>query len=144
LLSFNKERYLTINNFCGRMIQGQYTGKLIEGVREGVGKLEWSNGDIYEGRDAVVSTCSCRLPVKLLVTAGEFKNGLRHGKGVFYENNRTRKYEGTWSMSMKEGACKPNKYGIDSHNAEVTLHISHRKWNRILWQWRFLHWRVYA
>jgi hypothetical protein len=33
------------------MIQGQYTGKLIEGVREGFGKLEWSNGDVYEGID---------------------------------------------------------------------------------------------
>jgi hypothetical protein len=37
------------------------------------------------------------------VTLGDFKNGLRHGKGTFYENNKSRKYEGMWSMSMKEG-----------------------------------------
>ncbi len=31
------------------MINGDYTGNLQEGVREGWGKLEWSNGDVYEG-----------------------------------------------------------------------------------------------
>jgi hypothetical protein len=40
------------------MITGKYTGPLAEGVREGQGVLEWSNGDKYEGL---------------------FKGGLRHG-----------------------------------------------------------------
>eukprot|EP01037_Dinobryon_pediforme_P035600 gene35600-42067_t len=43
------------------MIAGKYIGDLKEGVRDGFAKLEWSNGDYYEG---------------------EFKNGLRHGHGV--------------------------------------------------------------
>ena len=38
------------------MIAGEYEGDLKEGVREGRGKLTWSNGDYYDG---------------------EFKNGLR-------------------------------------------------------------------
>lgn len=38
------------------MISGEYEGELKEGVREGTGKLIWSNGDRY---------------------CGEFKNGLR-------------------------------------------------------------------
>lgn len=32
------------------MIEGEYTGSMKEGVRDGVGKLEWSNGDVYEGQ----------------------------------------------------------------------------------------------
>jgi hypothetical protein len=39
------------------MISGEYEGDLKEGVREGTGKLTWSNGDKY---------------------TGEFKNGLRY------------------------------------------------------------------
>ena len=45
------------------MIEGEYTGSLVEGVREGKGQLEWSNGDYYEG---------------------DFKNGLRHGHGRYH------------------------------------------------------------
>lgn len=64
------------------MINGNFSGILKEGVRDGVGKLEWSNGDVYEG---------------------DFKNGLRHGKGTMVELNGKRKYEGTWVLSQKEG-----------------------------------------
>jgi hypothetical protein len=39
------------------MISGDYEGDLREGVREGTGKITWSNGDTY---------------------SGEFKNGLRY------------------------------------------------------------------
>lgn len=31
------------------MIKGNFTGIIQEGVRQGNGKLEWSNGDFYEG-----------------------------------------------------------------------------------------------
>ena len=47
------------------MITGDYSGDLIEGVRDGNGKLTWSNGDFYQGT---------------------FKNGLRHGRGTFEES----------------------------------------------------------
>lgn len=53
-----------------------------EGVRDGEGVLEWSNGDKYEG---------------------EFKNGLRHGHGVLIECKGSRRYEGQWVLSQKEG-----------------------------------------
>ena len=62
------------------MIAGDFTGKIVEGVREGKGTLKWSNGDEY---------------------IGVFKNGLRHGKGVFREKNG-RSYEGQWLISQKE------------------------------------------
>jgi hypothetical protein len=49
--------------FCA-MINGNYEGELVEGVRQGQGAIEWSNGDRYDG---------------------DFQNGLRHGKGVLWE-----------------------------------------------------------
>lgn len=84
------------------MIEGTYSGALVEGVREGEGSLQWANGDVYEG---------------------QFKNGLRHGKGrydslpirmlcLIYNPNRLfhrfvekngRVYNGNWSLSMKQG-----------------------------------------
>jgi hypothetical protein len=43
------------------MIAGDYTGPLVDGVREGKGTLQWNNGDKYEGM---------------------FKGGLRHGQVI--------------------------------------------------------------
>lgn len=65
-----------------KMIHGEFDGVLKEGVRDGVGRLTWSNGDRYEG---------------------DFKNGLRHGTGTMFEQKGSRKYVGTWVLSQKEG-----------------------------------------
>jgi hypothetical protein len=48
------------------MQKGEFTGVFKDGVRTGYGRLEWSNGEYYEG---------------------EFRDGLRHGKGnvISYE-----------------------------------------------------------
>eukprot|EP01032_Pedospumella_encystans_P032909 gene32909-37172_t len=51
------------------MIHGEFDGVLKEGVRDGVGKLTWSNGDRYEG---------------------DFKSGLRHGTGTMFEQKGSR------------------------------------------------------
>lgn len=64
------------------MIKGIFAGVVKEGVRDGSGRLDWSNGDYYEG---------------------SFKNGLRHGFGILVEQKNTRKYEGSWVLSQKEG-----------------------------------------
>ena len=50
------------------MIAGEFTGKIVEGVREGKGSLKWSNGDEY---------------------IGMFKNGLRHGEGPVPRGGRS-------------------------------------------------------
>jgi hypothetical protein len=65
-----------------KMINGEYAGPLKEGVRDGPGRLEWANGDYYEG---------------------DFRNGLRHGRGVMVEQTGKRRYEGTWVLSQKDG-----------------------------------------
>jgi hypothetical protein len=44
------------------MIEGEYKGPLVDGVREGQGSVRWANGDSY---------------------TGDFKQGMRHGKGVY-------------------------------------------------------------
>jgi len=51
-------------DFFWAMINGNYEGGLVEGVRQGQGAIEWSNSDRYDG---------------------DFQNGLRHGKGVLWE-----------------------------------------------------------
>ena len=79
------------------MIAGKYTGDLKEGVRDGNAKLEWSNGDYYEG---------------------EFRNGLRHGFGVMIEMKGKRKYEGNWSMSQRNGRGAETFPNGDIYNGE--------------------------
>jgi hypothetical protein len=64
------------------MIEGHFDGVITNGVRDGPGKLTWTNGDTY---------------------VGDFKNGLRHGKGVYEEKKAGRRYEGAWVMSQKDG-----------------------------------------
>jgi len=44
------------------MLEGLYSGGLVDGVREGPGSVKWANGDSY---------------------VGDFKGGMRHGHGTF-------------------------------------------------------------
>ena len=54
----------------GGMIEGHFDGVITNGVRDGPGKLTWTNGDTF---------------------VGEFKNGLRHGQGVYEEKKAGRR-----------------------------------------------------
>ena len=49
-----------------------YIGQFIDGVKRGRGKMEWSNGESYDG---------------------EWRDDLKHGKGVLSMPDTT-KYEG--------------------------------------------------
>lgn len=55
-----------------------------------------------------------------LLIVGRFKNGLRHGHGVFYENNRARKYDGAWALSMKEGIGTETFGNGDTYHGEYS------------------------
>eukprot|EP00904_Undaria_pinnatifida_P010446 jgi/Undpi1/6531/HiC_scaffold_20.g09010.m1 len=61
--------------------EGHYTGATKGGVREGKGRLVWTNGDTY---------------------TGDFHNGLRHGQGQL-ETKRGIRYEGDWRISRRHG-----------------------------------------
>lgn len=82
------------------MIEGQYTGKLIDGVRDSKSAtLEWSNGDKYDGG---------------------FKNGLRHGFGKYLEQGGSRVYEGMWALSQKEGRGYEKFANGDTYTGEYS------------------------
>lgn len=80
-----------IYSLIGRSVSGKmtlnlpdgsvYEGDVVDGVREGSGRVTWQNGDEY---------------------VGEFKNGLRHGKGRFrWESGNS--YEGDYFEGMRHG-----------------------------------------
>jgi len=58
-----------------------YTGGIVEGVREGKGKLVLENGDIYEGN---------------------WKNGKKSGHGIYLYSNGL-KYNGNWEDDRMDG-----------------------------------------
>ncbi|OQR94269.1 phosphatidylinositol-4-phosphate 5-kinase [Achlya hypogyna] len=62
-----------------------YEGKESNGLRTGVGKLVFANGDTY---------------------VGDFAEGYRHGKGVFTYDHGTREYDGDWKLSLRHGKGK--------------------------------------
>ena len=74
----------------------------------GEGRLQFQNGDIYEG-SFVMGKMEGVGSLRTLggdVYTGSFKNGFKHGKGkIVYGsgNNRGGSYEGDWSYNKKEG-----------------------------------------
>lgn len=64
------------------MIEGEYKGPIVDGVREGQGVVKWKNGDVY---------------------TGEFRFGLRQGKGVYVTQKGLHTYDGDWKGSLKHG-----------------------------------------
>lgn len=82
----------------------EYSGDLVEGVREGYGSLVWDNGDLYEGQ----FIANKRHGKGRLVWAsgevyeGEFFEGKRTGFGVYSWSNGER-YEGEWLEDQPHG-----------------------------------------
>lgn len=69
---------------------GEYTGELVDGVRQGYGVLKFSNYDIYDG---------------------DWEAGKMHGKGTykFYDPIKDKyasKYEGDLAMDSVRGKVK--------------------------------------
>uniref|UniRef100_A0A6C0EBB4 MORN repeat-containing protein n=1 Tax=viral metagenome TaxID=1070528 RepID=A0A6C0EBB4_9ZZZZ len=73
-------------------IEGNYKGKLKNGIPDGQGIYMYENGDTYEGK---------------------FKNGKKHGYGKLYEYNGC-KYFGNWENDIPNG--KGEYY---CHNGEM-------------------------
>ena len=62
-----------------------YTGELTNNEIEGSGELKWKNGNHYKG---------------------QFKNGLRHGKGIFISHSHQLKYTGNFYKGVRNGLGK--------------------------------------
>ena len=60
---------------------GVYEGEFLNGLRHGLGKHSWSNGDVY---------------------IGNWVDNMRHGKGIMMYANKNM-YDGEWYENMKSG-----------------------------------------
>ena len=83
---------------------GRYFGPLVNGLREGKGRLEWANGARYDGEFAkgLYSGAGRMRTPNGDIFEGQFKNGLADGKGeVKYSNGR--RYRGDFAHGAIEG-----------------------------------------
>ena len=89
---------------------GEYTGEIVEGIRQGYGVMTFSNRDIYEGDwDAGKMHGVGRFKFwnkeKGRYThsyKGQFNHGVREGKGQMeYSNHDV--YQGTWQNDYRTG-----------------------------------------
>ena len=86
-----------------------YEGDLINGIRNGKGKLYYEDGSIkYEGE---FKNNKFEGNGKFYYRdgnyyIGQFRNGLKHGKGIEYYENGNKIFEGDFINDKKEGNGK--------------------------------------
>jgi hypothetical protein len=84
---------------------GKYEGQMKDGIREGYGKMTYTNGDIFEGEWNLY-----RNKGKMTYTNGDVYEGTllsnkKSGEGkMIYTNGDV--YEGEWHMDKKDGEGK--------------------------------------
>lgn len=87
--------YGTIRNAFGDI----YRGQVVNDLREGKGRLEYSDGRVFEGLfksdDAVKGTLTFPDGAKYI---GELNDGKRHGVGIYY-------FAGEWKTDASRSAC---------------------------------------
>eukprot|EP01117_Protostelium_nocturnum_P001001 TRINITY_DN11320_c0_g1_i1.p1 TRINITY_DN11320_c0_g1~~TRINITY_DN11320_c0_g1_i1.p1 ORF type:complete len:227 (-),score=89.45 TRINITY_DN11320_c0_g1_i1:175-855(-) len=69
-------------------VDGRYIGTMIDGKKQGAGKLLWSTGDVY---------------------VGHWDNNMKNGKGTMTWVNGD-VYDGTWKDDMREGDSTKTTY----------------------------------
>ncbi|KAG7393818.1 hypothetical protein PHYBOEH_006001 [Phytophthora boehmeriae] len=80
-----EEQWLGCASFERTTMRAVYKGELVDGIRQGKGELVFANGDKYEG---------------------EFRQGFRHGHGVFTSKHGARVYDGEWRRGEQHGVGK--------------------------------------
>ena len=89
---------------------GEYTGELVDGVRQGYGVFKFSNYDIYDGDWEAGKMYGKGFykfydPIKDKYASkyeGDFNNGMREGKGkMTYANHDV--YVGSWQNNQRTG-----------------------------------------
>lgn len=90
--------------------EGEYTGELVDGVRQGYGKMKFSNKDIYDGdwdkgkmhSSGMYQFWDEKNKRYSETYNGEFNEGVREGKGKMkYANGDV--YIGTWQNNQRTG-----------------------------------------
>ena len=83
-----------------------YSGEWVKGKKSGKGKMEYGNGDVFEGEytegEIVNGTFIFRNGEKYI---GDFFLGKFQGKGTYYYLNGD-VYEGEWMNDMRNGEGK--------------------------------------
>jgi len=94
---------------------GSYIGRWKDGLRHGIGKFVWNNGDMYNGEWS--NDKRHGQGVYLWHDGSKYKGnysfGIRSGYGIYYYTNGTI-YEGTWQNNLKHGIA--NFYYLESVN----------------------------
>jgi hypothetical protein len=81
-----------------------YVGEIVERKKHGRGKLNYSNGDRYEGlfvNDIIDGHGT--LTQGNIVYIGEFSKGVKCGKGTQMTRDGKYKYGGQWNNNLKNG-----------------------------------------
>ena len=94
---------------------GTYMGRWKDGLRDGIGKFVWNNGDMYNGTwfNDKRHGQGVYLWHDGSKYAGNYSFGIRSGYGIYYYTNGTI-YEGTWQNNLKHGIA--NFYYKESVN----------------------------
>lgn len=102
------------------------------GVMEWVQKEErysglWSN-NLFEGEGTYLWLCQNRKSSSLINRyKGDFKNGKRHGIGIFYYADGSQ-YEGQWFQNMKDGFAVFTK---DNGDKEASIYSKDRIFSKL-------------
>lgn len=101
------------------ILRDSFVGEIIDGKKQGKGKMFYKSGDIYEGNwvdDKKEGIGTIFLADGSINYTGEFKNNKPNGKGILYDHNRV-VYEGNWINGKKDG---PGKFSVltDEYSSE--------------------------
>ena len=96
-------------------LSGKYIGQWKDGLRDGIGKFTWNNGDTYEGTWVEDKRHGQGIYVwhDGSKYKGNYSHGIRSGYGIYYYTNGSI-YEGTWQNNLKHGIA--NFYYKESVN----------------------------
>jgi hypothetical protein len=81
-----------------------YVGEIVNGKKHGRGKLNYSNGDRYEGVfvNDIIDGYGILTNGNIIYT-GEFSVGVKCGKGSQMTRDGKYKYDGQWNNNLKNG-----------------------------------------
>jgi hypothetical protein len=90
------------------ILRDSFVGEIIDGKRQGKGKMIYKSGEIHEGNwvdDKKEGFCTIFLADGSINYTGEFKNDKPNGKGILYDHNRVA-FDGNWVNGKKDGYGK--------------------------------------
>jgi len=104
--SLPKCNWFRINNCVGELTwsNGKYVGDIVNGTRNGYGRMIWSSGDKYVGqwKDGKKNGQGTYYASSGRKYVGQWKDGVRHGQGIFSWSSGD-KYAGEYKNDKEDG-----------------------------------------